>query len=229
MLGVLYIVATPIGNLKDITLRALEILRNVDVILAEDTRVTRKLLNHYEISKPVFSYREHSSDAAYRHIAETLKGGKNVALVSDAGTPAISDPGSRLVAYLRSELPGVAISPLPGPSALVAALSVSGLDASSFTFLGYPPHKKGREKFFKQLAGLKVWPAVLYESPHRFQKTVAQLCNALTPKHSIVVSRELTKIHEEVWSGTLEAASRYFQGDHLKGEFVVIIPEHEDN
>lgn len=225
-MGILYVVATPIGNLKDITLRALEIMKSADVIFAEDTRVTKKLLSHYEISKPLFSYHEHSPQSAYEKAAEFLRAGKNIVLVTDAGTPGISDPGARLMAYLRENLAGTKIVPVPGPSALIAALSASGIDASQFTFLGYPPHKKGREKFFNQLREIRIWPVVFYESPYRVQKMLAQLQKVFPAGHSIIVARELTKIHEEVWRGTLKDAGRYFREERLKGEFVIIIPNN---
>ena len=223
-MGILYIVATPIGNLKDITLRALEILKNVDLVLAEDTRVSQKLLLHYEIKKPIKRYDEYSKLGIYEEIKERLKRGENVALVADAGTPGIADPGSKLVAYLKQELPGLKIEPIPGPSALVSILSVSGVQGDKFTFLGYPPHKKGREKFFRALEGIKIKPIILYESPHRIEKTLSSLIEVFGENYSIIVGRELTKIHEEVFHGSAKDAKNHFQGERQKGEFVIIIP-----
>lgn len=222
--GILYIVATPIGNLKDITLRALEVLRDADLVLAEDTRVIQKLLLHYEAKKPIKRYDEYSRTGIYEEVVERLGRGENVVLVSDAGTPGIADPGSKLVLFVRNQLPSIKIEPIPGPSALVTALSVSGISGDKFTFLGYPPHKKGREKFFRSLQDIKVKPLVLYESPHRIEKTFASLEAVFGPDHEIVVGRELTKIHEEIFRGTVKDVQKHFIGERLKGEFVVVIP-----
>lgn len=228
-MGNLYIVATPIGNLKDITLRALETLKEVDLILAEDTRVTRKLLSHYDIHTPLKSYHQHSSDKIHEFVEQKLEQGKNIALVTDAGTPGISDPGARLVqslneTYKLTNVSTYKLIPIPGPSALIAALSASGVNADKFTFLGYPPHKKGRKTFFEKLAHTEVKPIVLYESPHRLQKTLGELKNVLKAAQSIVIAKELTKIHEEIWQGTIEEAEEYFIGPKSKGEFVIILP-----
>ena len=225
MLGRFYTIATPIGNLKDITLRAIETLKEVDVIFAEDTRVTKKLLSHYEISKPLFSYHEHSPQSVYEHALKLLNEGKNIALVTDAGTPGISDPGARLVSFVKSQMLNVKVVPIPGPSALIAALSVSGIYASEFTFLGYPPHKKGRQKFFNALKEIRVWPVVFYESTHRLQKTFEGLLAVMSGDNLIIVAKELTKLHEEIWSGPLKDASEHFRGERQKGEFIVIIPK----
>lgn len=219
----LYIVATPIGNLKDITLRALEILKSADVILAEDTRVTKKLLAHYDIKKPVKRYDEHVGGAIYVEAKERLKRGESIALVTDAGTPGISDPGSRLVDFIRKEIPEVKVVPIPGSSALVAALSASGVNADQFTFLGYPPHKKGRRTFFGNLKNIETRPIVLYESPHRIEKTLAALGETFGTEQTIVVGRELTKVYEEIWRGDIKSAREHFTGDRKKGEFVLII------
>ncbi len=223
MSGNLYIVATPIGNLKDITLRAIETLKSVDLILAEDTRVANKLLTHYEIRKPVWRYDEYARENSYVKIKNLIAKGSNVALVTDAGTPAIADPGSKLTAFIKKDLPGAKIIPLPGPSALIAALSAAGVNADQFTFLGYPPHKKGRQTFFREMKGIRIRPIVFYESPHRVEKTFKALEENIGDRE-IVVGRELTKIHEEIWHGTPRAASTYFQGEKKKGEFVIIIP-----
>lgn len=230
--GILYVVATPIGNLKDITLRALEVLKEVDLILAEDTRVTQKLLNHYGVKKPIKSYHEHSPQSVCRFINEKLKEGENIAFVTDAGTPGISDPGCKLISYLRnqsilSEVEGLPfkITSIPGASAVTAALSVAGVNADRFTFLGYPPHKKGRQTFFKELREIKIKPIILYESPHRLQKTLLGLTDIFGAEKEIIIAKELTKIHEEFWHGTIENAQKYFTGPKAKGEFVLLIPQ----
>ncbi len=219
----LFIVATPIGNLEDITLRALRVLKEVDVVLAEDTRVTQKLLRHYEIKKPVLRYDEHVAERMHKRVADELAKGRSVALVSDAGTPGISDPGSRLVAYVREYAPEVSIVPIPGPSALVSALSVAGISADSFTFLGYPPHKKGRKTFFERARDINARPVVLYESPHRLRRTLENIAEVLGNDTSLVIAKELTKIHEELWCGACFQAITYFVGRKGKGEFLLII------
>lgn len=223
-MGTLFIVATPIGNLKDLTFRALETLKSAAMAYAEDTRVTKKLFAHYAIATPLRRYDEHSHTRALREVVALLERGKTVALVTDAGTPAIADPGSRLVAAIRAALPGVAIVPVPGPSAVAAAISVAGIPAEHFTFFGYPPQKKGRETFFRELAACAVRPAVLYESPHRVVKTFELLRKHLGDAHELFVARELTKLHEELWRGTAAEAARHFEGERERGEFVIIVP-----
>ncbi|NCO89530.1 16S rRNA (cytidine(1402)-2'-O)-methyltransferase, partial [Candidatus Wolfebacteria bacterium] len=173
-MGTIYIVATPIGNLKDITLRALETLKEVDLILCEDTRQTLKLLSHYGISKPLVSYFQHSKISKIDYIIGQLKQNKKLALVTDAGTPGISDPGGKLIEIIITRLPSCQIIPIPGPSALTAALSVSGFPADKFIFMGFPPAKKGREKFFKKVAEAE-YTVVFYESVHRILKTLSEL------------------------------------------------------
>ena len=223
-MGILYIVATPIGNLKDITLRALEVLKSADVIFAEDTRVTKKLLAHYAIQKPLERYDEHSHARACEKAKELLRQGKSVALVTDAGTPGIADPGTRLVLYVKSQLLNVSVVPIPGPSALTAALSVAGVGAEHFTFAGYPPHKKGRQTFFLGLHHATLRPIVLYESPHRLARTLGELGQVFGLDAEIVVARELTKIYEELFRGDIKTALVYFTGERGRGEFVLIIP-----
>jgi 16S rRNA (cytidine1402-2'-O)-methyltransferase len=221
----LYIVATPIGNLEDITLRALRILKEVDLILAEDTRITKRLLDKYDIETPILSYHSHSGLLKAKKILEFLEEGKDLALVSDAGTPTISDPGAVLISEARKKLGDkVEIFSVPGPSALTAALSVSGLPSSDFIFLGFLPHKKGRETLFKEIAGFKR-TAVFYESPHRILKTLASLDKLLGDNKRIVISRELTKIYEETISGTAKELIKYFADNpkKVKGEFVVMV------
>ncbi|RJQ28753.1 16S rRNA (cytidine(1402)-2'-O)-methyltransferase [Candidatus Parcubacteria bacterium] len=217
----LYIVATPIGNLKDITLRAIETLSSVDVIFAEDTRVAGKLLACNNISKPTYRYDEHSHSRAIKEVLAFLEQEKSVAFISDAGTPGISDPGTRLVQSVRELLPRVKIIPIPGVSALTSILSVSGIDSSMFSFFGFPPHKKGRTTFFKRVA-LSDIPIVFYESPHRIQKAFEALAKEDKTSMKLVVGRELTKIYEDIFIGTPKEALSYFVGEKLKGEFVVV-------
>ncbi|GMQ95494.1 MAG: 16S rRNA (cytidine(1402)-2'-O)-methyltransferase [Patescibacteria group bacterium] len=221
----LYIVATPIGNLEDITLRALRILKEVDVVLCEDTRVTKRLLQKYEIDTPMMSYHSHSKLSKVEKIFTLIEEGKEIALVSDAGTPTISDPGVLLIQQIKEKFGGdIQIIPIPGPSAVIAALSAAGLPASEFLFLGFLPHKKGRETLFKEIAASKR-TAVFYESPHRIIKTLESLKANLVIGRTLVVARELTKIHEEIISGSAEELLSYFQENKEKqrGEFVVMV------
>ena len=224
-MSTLYIIATPIGNLEDITLRALRVLKEVDMILCEDTRMTQKLLQKYAIATPTLSYHSHSRLAKVEKIFELLEEGKNLALASDAGTPTISDPGVLLVFQVKEKFgQEVSIVPIPGPSAVISALSASGLPSSDFLFLGFLPHKKGRETLFKEIA-LSKRTTVFYESPHRILKTLESLKKHLDEKRRIVVARELTKIYEEMVTGTTEEMLRYFEKnkDKVKGEFVVMV------
>lgn len=219
-MGILYVVATPIGNLKDITLRALEVLREVDLVACEDTRVTKKLLDHYQIDKKLISYHQHSRVSKIDYIVNLLKEGKTVAMVSDAGTPSISDPGRKLVSEVE-KVEGIKVIPIPGPSAIISALSVSGVNADKFVFLGFLPTKKGRETIFKEIKGEEK-TVVFYESVHRILKTLERLN---VGARRVVVCRELTKIFEEIIKGTKEEVLNYFKNnkDKIKGEFVVII------
>jgi 16S rRNA (cytidine1402-2'-O)-methyltransferase len=221
--GTLYIVATPIGNLEDITLRALRILKEVDYVLCEDTRTTSKLLHKYDIHTKTMSYHAHSTEAKESVIIRMLSEGKNLALVSDAGTPAISDPGMLLVANVRKELPDALVVPIPGPSALISALSASGISASEFVFLGFLPHKKGRETLFKEIASSSR-VNVFYESTHRIMKTLTSL-DMYAPEATVMIARELTKQFEEFVSGTPREVFDYFttNKDKQRGEFVVIV------
>lgn len=225
-MATLFIVATPIGNLEDITKRALRILSEVDLILCEDTRVARKLLDRYEIKTPALSYHQHSKLRKIDYLISFLKRGKNLALISDAGTPGISDPGNKLVELAIKELKdGVRIIPVPGPSAATAIASVSGFPTDKFVFMGFPPAKKKRKKFFKetirQLADLKC-PVIFYESPHRILKMLNEL-KILNKKLKIVVGRELTKKFETIYRGNIEKVTEDVKGDEIKGEFVIII------
>ena len=220
----LYIVATPIGNLGDMTFRAVEILKSVNCVLCEDTRTTQKLLNHYEIKNKTMSFHSHSKLARVNDIIAMLGEGKNLALVSDAGTPCISDPGVMLVAEIVKQLGDtVAIVPIPGASALVSALSISGLPAHEFTWKGFVPHKKGRETFFHEVATLET-TVIFYESVHRIEKTLASL-GEIMPDRTLVIARELTKMFEEVVRGTVTEVAEYFttHPDKVRGEFVVMV------
>ncbi len=220
----LHIVATPIGNLEDITVRALRVLKECDAILCEDTRVTRKLLAHYGIATPTISYHEHSGSAKYEKVLDLFAEGRSLALVTDAGTPGISDPGAQLVAHVRSTSPDVRIEAVPGPSALAAALSISGIISPSFIFLGFPPHKKGRKTFFEEVAACS-HPVVFYESPHRLMKALESLVTVLSPASTVSVCRELTKLHEDLVSGTASEVHAHFVAhpDTVRGECVVMV------
>ncbi|MEK7134478.1 MAG: 16S rRNA (cytidine(1402)-2'-O)-methyltransferase [Patescibacteria group bacterium] len=221
----LYIVATPIGNLEDITFRAIRVLREADLILCEDTRVTKKLLAKYEISARVESYHAHTKITKAERFLNMLAEGKNIALVSDAGTPAISDPGVLLVKMARARFGHDAqIVPIPGPSALTTAISAAGIPAAQFTFLGFLPHKKGRETAFRRIADSSD-PIIFYESPHRIMKTLRALAKSLPHNRKICIARELTKIHESFVSGSAEEVEKHFLAhpDQVRGECVVIV------
>ncbi len=219
----LYVVATPIGNLEDITLRAIRILKEVDLILCEDTRHTKRLLNHYEIKTPTQSYHQHSSEAKVKKIIEMLGEGKNLAMVSDAGTPGINDPGVMLLKEIVDQAGDVInIVSVPGPSAVIAALSVSGFPSHEFLYLGFLPHKKGRQTIFKSIDASET-TIVLYESSHRILKTLEALSLILEPNRQFVVCRELTKMHETVYRGTSQIVIDALKNTSTKGEFVVII------
>ncbi len=242
-MGTLFIVGTPIGNLKDISLRALEILKSVDLILCEDTRVTRKLLAHYKVDKPLLSYHQHSKEDKMQEILDLLIQGKNLALVSDAGTPGISDPGNELIAYILSRAGRTGtkstkleqllqfctprIVPVPGSSAVAALASVAGIPMDKFVFLGYPPHKKGRKKFFEEVAQ-SVHPVIFYESPYRILRSLKELTEILNTKYQIpdtriVVGRELTKQFETLYRGTLAYVLEQLEREKIRGEFVVVV------
>lgn len=224
--GRLYVVATPIGHLDDISPRAVATLKNVGVVAAEDTRVTKKLLNHYDIVTPVVSFHHHSSRSALHSIIDQLKSGVDVALVTDAGTPGISDPGGLLVAAAYdAEIPVIAI---PGPSAVAAALSVSGLPTDRFVFLGFLPHKKGRATMFRDIADNRI-TSVFFESPHRIMKTLAAMREGLTTDRLVVVCRELSKMYEEVVRGSTAYVYDVFADNpgKVRGEFVIIVSAKE--
>ena len=219
-LGILYIVATPIGNLSDITLRALETLKSVDFILCEDTRVSQNLLEHYQISKILISYHQHSDIKKTKEIISLLENGKNLALITDAGTPGISDPGNLLIHDLVNLGKDIKIVPIPGACAAISALSVSGFPTDKFMFMGFPPHKNKRQKFFKEVEASD-YTVCFYESGHRIKKALENLNEVLNPKKEILIGRELTKQFETIYRGTiLELIEREIDE---RGEFVVVI------
>lgn len=238
----LYIVATPIGNLEDVSLRALRILGEVDFILCEDTRVTKKLLDRYEITTKTISYHQHSRTNKIGQILDLLARGKNLALVTDAGTPGISDPGGKLIQVVIEKFgDDIKIESVPGPSAVTAALSISGIPTDKFIFMGFLPHKKGRQTFIQKIIKSE-WPVVVYESKHRILKFLEELRQAGKKAQenlrseegkkikkinltSIVVCRELSKMHETVYRGEIKSIIKKIKEskDDQKGEFVVII------
>lgn len=248
----LYIVATPIGNLEDISMRALRILSEVDYILCEDTRVTIKLLTHYKIKTPTISYHQHSDESKLNYVLDLISQGKDLALVADAGTPGISDPGGKLIQAVMAKFgDNVKIESVPGPSAITAALSISGIPTDKFVFMGFPPHKKGRQTFIKKIF-LSEYPVVIYESKYRIIKFLDELETMnqeiikeneakereyykqpsrdkeevkQKPVTSVVVCRELSKMHETVYRGELNSTIEKIKSnqDEQRGEFVVII------
>ena len=220
--GTLSVVATPIGNLEDITHRAVRVLGEVDYVLCEDTRVTGKLLKHYSITTTLKRYDAHASSAVHERVLADLAAGKHIALVSDAGTPGVSDPGVRLVECARGA--DARVETIPGPSALTATISIAGLTGNQFTFLGFVPQKKGRKTFFKGLAAYD-HPVIFFESTHRIMKTLLALKESLPVNQKVSVARELTKLHEEFVVGSPEEVLTYFENnpEHQKGEFVVIV------
>ncbi len=226
----LYIVATPIGNLSDMTERGKATLGLVDAILCEDTRVTSKLLAAYGIRRTLVAYHQHSDTKRTNEILAMLREGKSLALVTDAGTPGISDPGGMLVEAVVNEFGSdVAIVPIPGPSAVIAALSVSGFPADEFVFLGFPPHKKGRQSFFKRVAAIES-TIVMYESTHRILKTLGEIDEAMreamgvkNSERKLVVCRELTKMYETIYRGTAAEVTEQLKKTSMKGEFVIVL------
>ncbi|OCL25788.1 16S rRNA (cytidine(1402)-2'-O)-methyltransferase [Orenia metallireducens] len=218
--GILYVCGTPIGNLDDITVRALNILKEVDLIAAEDTRHTRKLLNHYQIEAKLTSYHEHNELEKSKELLERLRGGLDVALVSDAGMPGISDPGYRLISLLREE--GVKVVPIPGPTAMTTALVISGLPTDRFAFEGFLPRKKNERRSY--LEGLKGEERTLifYEAPHRLTKTLADILEVLGDR-KIALCRELTKKFEETITGKVSELLEKFKEDSPRGEMVLVV------
>ena len=222
-IGNLYLVATPIGNMEDITLRAINILKNVDIIAAEDTRHTLKLLNHLEISKPLISYYRHNEDIKSDVLIQKLKEGNNIALVSDAGTPGISDPGEEIVEKCIDE--GINIIPIPGACAMVTGLIASGLDTKQFTFYGFLPMNKKLRKIKLEEMSKNKSTILIYEAPHKLISTLNDLKEYLGNR-KITIARELTKIHEEFVRGTLEDIESKIS--NIKGEFVLVIEGNKD-
>lgn len=218
--GALYLVPTPLGNLRDITLRALEVLKQVDVILCEDTRSSGKLLNHYQIAKPLSPYHQHNEHKVYEHITEQLQAGKTMALITDAGTPGISDPGFLLVRACIGKQ--IKVECLPGATAFVPALINSGLPANHFVFEGFLPLKKGRQTKLTQLA-TEERTMIFYESPVRLLKTLQDFLTYFGAQRTASVSRELTKLHEENFQGSLSAIIQHFSSKSIKGEIVIVV------
>jgi 16S rRNA (cytidine1402-2'-O)-methyltransferase len=215
----LYIISTPIGNLKDITLRALEVLKDVDIIACEDTRTTNILLNHYGISKELISLNAFNESSRIETLLRKISEGRSCALVSDAGTPGISDPGVRLISAAIKD--NITVVPIPGVSAAITALTISGLPADAFVFEGFLPQKKGRQKLLQQLSEEKR-TIVLYESVYRIEKLIEEL-NTYMPQRYVVICRELTKKFEETWRGYPSELLRTVPEKTIKGEFVVVI------
>jgi len=221
----LYVVATPIGNLKDISLRALEVLKNVDLILCEDTRVTKKLLNYYNIKTPVLSYHSYSKLRRINYILDLLSQKKKMALVCDAGTPGISDPGEKLISLIKSKIPDTKIVPIPGPCALITALCISGIPSDRFLFLGFLPKKKKRKKFIKRIIEEEI-PVVFYESPYRILLTLREIKENLEKENiskNVIVFKELTKKFENRFEGNFDKVIKELENQKIKGEFVVIV------
>jgi len=221
----LYLVPTPIGNLGDITLRAIEVLKEADLVLAEDTRKSGILLKHFQISKPVHSHHKFNEHRTIENLVQRLMGGTSIALITDAGTPGISDPGFLLVRACIKE--GIPVESLPGPTAFVPALVNSGLPCERFVFEGFLPQKKGRQKRLTELA-TETRTMVLYESPYRLVKTLSQMAEHFGPDRKGSVSRELTKIHEETVRGTLEELARHYSQGTVKGEIVIVVEGSAD-
>jgi 16S rRNA (cytidine1402-2'-O)-methyltransferase len=233
--GTLFVVATPIGNLGDITLRALETLKNVDLIACEDTRVTGNLLKHFDIKKPTISYFQHSKLSKIEYLISELESGKNIALVTDAGTPGISDPGQQLIAEIRNSnieirnneltdqpINDIQIVPIPGASALTAAASVSGMIEKEFYFAGFLPKKKGRQTKFKEIFKLDV-PIVIYESAMRLERTLGDFKIYFGENTEVFIAREISKMFEEYWGGKIDSLIADLPKHKLKGEIVLII------
>ncbi|NOX86185.1 MAG: 16S rRNA (cytidine(1402)-2'-O)-methyltransferase [Chlorobi bacterium] len=216
----LFIVPTPIGNLEDMTFRAIRVLKEVDLILAEDTRTSSKLLRHYEITNKLFAYHQHNEHKVLQRLVDRLSAGETMALISDAGTPAISDPGFLLVRECIKN--DIEVECLPGATAFVPALINSGLPADKFFFEGFLPHKKGRQARLKELSGLP-YTLVFYESPYRLVKTLEQFIEHFGPGNPAAISRELTKLHEETVRGTLQSLYDHYKDKTVKGEIVIVV------
>jgi 16S rRNA (cytidine1402-2'-O)-methyltransferase len=218
----LYIIAMPIGNLSDLTPRAVEAFKEVDAILCEDTRVTLRILNHLNLKKPLISFHQHSDDRKFQEVLKMMREGKTLGLVTDAGTPGISDPGGLLVAAAVKEFGNeLEVIPIPGACAAIAALSVSGFPTDKFLFLGFPPHKKGRKAYFDRVAA-SAETVCFYESTHRILKTLEEL-GAVVGDRQLVVCRELTKLHETTYRGTASEVTELLKKSSIKGEFVIVV------
>lgn len=217
----LYLIASPIGNLEDITLRALSVLKQVDVILCEDTRTTIKLLRHYGIEKPLIAYHQQSHARAIDKIIHMIEVGSTLALMTDAGTPGISDPGNELIATLLAHCPTLKIIPIPGPSAVNTLCSIAGIPMNAFLFAGFPPHKKKRNAFFARIVQSHD-PVVFFESPHRIIKSLREL-SVLLPNAYAIIGRELTKMHETIYRGMIDELLDRIEKEGPRGEFTVII------
>lgn len=223
--GVLYVVATPIGNLEDITYRAVEVLKQVDVIACEDTRQTRKLLDRYGIEKPVLSYHEHNEQSRAEELVAKLQEGATVAQVSDAGMPGIADPGYRVISL--AIVRGVPVVPIPGPSALITALVGSGLPTDAFEFRGFLPAKSGQRRTVLEDVVNSQHTIIFYEAPHRIHETVDDIVLALGPERLLVIARELTKVHEEFLRGTAAEIRSQISGRDIKGEITLLLGKAE--
>ncbi len=218
--GILYVVATPLGNLRDISQRAIEVLKEVDLVVAEDTRRTRQLLSYLRIHVQTESYHGDSSSAKLQWIIAQLLAGRSAALLSDSGTPAVSDPGAELVQQAVNN--GIQVVPIPGPSAVTAAFSVAGITASGFVFAGYPPRKTSEKRRFLEQVAAHSSPVVLYEAPHRVAETLQQLAD-ICPERRIVIARELTKLHEQIQYGSAAELAETIAGKEPQGEFTVVL------
>jgi 16S rRNA (cytidine1402-2'-O)-methyltransferase len=219
---ILYVIGTPIGNLSDLSERAKTTLASVNVILCEDTRVSAKLLSAFDIHVPTLSYHQHSGAFKTDKIIALLEGDQNLALVTDAGTPGISDPGGKLIENLIAHFgERLTVTPIPGPCALVAALSIAGVPADEFVFLGFPPHKRGRQSFFERIH-VTHSTVVFYESTHRILKSLAELGNRM-PERKLIVCRELTKMFETIYRGTASEVTAKLESSSIKGEYVVVV------
>ncbi len=221
--GKLFIVSTPIGNLEDITYRAVETLKNVDLILAEDTRHSAKLISHFQISKKLIAFHDHNEKSQYMKIIEKLKDGLNIALISDAGTPLINDPGFNLVRSAKQE--NINVVPVPGASSPIAALSASGLPADSFTFLGFVPTKDSDRINFLEKLKYSSGTSIFFESPSRILKTTKLIKEIFGSKRNVCLAKEISKIHETIITGDIDEIIHYLEesSDHQKGEFVVLV------
>ncbi|KAM3093666.1 16S rRNA (cytidine(1402)-2'-O)-methyltransferase [Phormidesmis sp. 146-12] len=219
--GTLYIVGTPIGNLEDMTFRAVRILQTVDLIAAEDTRHTGKLLHHFQVKTPQISYHEHNQISRTPELLDRLQNGQSIALVTDAGMPGISDPGYELVKACADG--GFVVVPIPGASAVITALSASGLPTDRFTFEGFLPAKSQARRTFLESLQLEARSLVFYESPHRLRATLQDMADVLGSDRSITLARELTKLHEEFWRGTLQAAIEHYKSRDPQGEFTLVV------